>query len=123
MNKLPDIFSLQREKEKLFKARQQVFDIVLKKCIEGILFTNKNNKTFFIFEVPKIIIGEPLYNYKVCLLYIIDKLKMKKYKVEFIEPNGLYIDWAESNSSLRKHTEELLKKFPNVSEIEYIIKK
>lgn len=128
MNQIPNINNLHIEKNTKERAKNEVFTLVLNKCVEKIIFTNKNtDKTFIFFEVPKILIGFPFYDMKSCIIFIINKLLKEGYKVNFLEPFYLYIDWG-SNSTLdslppllddkiKEKTKELLKKYPNASKI------
>lgn len=142
MNHIPNIFSLYKEKQTRDQQKQDIYTIVLNKCIEKIVYTNRHtDKTFVIFEVPKILIGYPNYDMRSCILFIIEKLSEKKYLVEFTEPFYLYIDWgtaiqhqskqkdyskySSSSSSnipnkLKKQTQKLLEKFPDTSKVEFI---
>lgn len=130
---IPTINSLHKEKELKELAKTKIFDNVLNRCVEKIIFTNKyTDQTFVIFEVPQILIGYPNYDYKICILYLISKLTQKHYKAFFLEPFYIYIDWGtsvvntsvdEKNEKLKKQTKELLKKFPNASHVEFIYQK
>lgn len=137
MSQIPNIFSLYKEKQSRDQQKNDIYTIVLNKCIEKIVYTNRHtDKTFVIFEVPKILIGYPHYDMQSCILFIIEKLSEKHYLVEFTEPFYLYIDWGTAlqnqskqrehskNSSipskLKKQTMKLLEKFPDTSKIEYI---
>lgn len=125
MNKIPSIRSLQEEKNNKENSKEQIFNVVLNKCIEKIVYTNRHtDKTFVIFEVPKILIGYPSYDMKSCILFIINKLAAKNYLVEFIEPFYLYIDWGSNqgssqNNNTYMNTDQLKKKYPN-ADIEFI---
>lgn len=132
---VPNVNNLHQERSVKEKARNDVFTLVLNKCIEKILYTNKNtDKTFIFFEVPKILIGFPFYDMKSCIIFIMQKLISENYKVNFIEPFYLYIDWGSSVKSesstpqisdkIKIQTKELLKKFPNTSSVvfEYVDK-
>lgn len=93
--KIPSITSLHHEKSIKETSKIDIFNIVLNKCIEKIIFTNKNtDKTFIIFEIPKLLIGYPNYDMKNCILFIINRLSERGYLIEFIEPFYLYIDWG-----------------------------
>ena len=139
MNEIPSIVSLQQERFQKENTKNDIFEIVLKKCVEKILYTNKNtDKTYIIFEVPKILIGYPSYDMKSCLLFLINSLNNKGYLTEFIEPFYLYIDWGKVQKythskikinsliktnnphKLKSQTKALLKQFPNTSKIEYV---
>jgi hypothetical protein len=131
---IPSINSLHKEKGIKELAKIKIFDNVLNRCVEKIIFTNKyTDKTFVIFEVPQIIIGHPNYDYKICILYLMSQLTQKHYKVSFLEPFYIYIDWGsevinttsskhsiDNNDKLKKQTKELLKKFPNASKVEFV---
>jgi uncharacterized membrane protein YheB (UPF0754 family) len=134
--KIPNITNLHAEKMVKEKAKNEIFTIVLNKCIDQILETNSRTEhTFIYFEVPNIIIGFPGYNRLACIHFLINELSKENYKVEFIEPFYLYIDWNKSKSKtidnlmiqniiptsnpdkLREQTKEILKKYPNASKI------
>lgn len=134
MSKIPSIESLHKEKNIKDNSKCDIFKIVLNKCVEKVVYTNRHtDKTFVIFEVPSILIGYPMYDMKSCIMYIMSKLSQSGYIVEFIEPFYLYIDWGSSVTSvekpliptsrperLRKQTRELLQKFPETSKVEYV---
>lgn len=95
---IPSVEYLQKQKSDKENSKLEIYKVVLNKCIEKIVYTNKHtDKTFIIFEVPQVLIGYPLYDMKSCLLYIIKKLFKHGYIIEFIEPFYLYIDWGSSN--------------------------
>lgn len=122
--KIPSISSLHHEKSIKETSKVDIFNIVLNKCIEKIIFTNKNtDKTFIIFEIPKILIGYPNYDMKNCILFVIKKLLEKGYLIEFIEPFYLYIDWGskpqehklKDKSILSIQKKNLFNKYPDLS--------
>lgn len=135
--KIPSISTLHQEKSIKETSKIDIFNIVLNKCVEKIVFTNRNtDKTFIIFEVPKILIGYPNYDMKNCILFIIQKLSERGYMVEFVDPFYLYIDWAfrpnnllnkihppiaiPNKNKLRMQTKALLSQFPNTSKVEFV---
>lgn len=120
--KIPSISSLHHEKSIKETSKIDIFNIVLNKCIEKIVFTNKNtDKTFIIFEIPKLLIGYPNYDMKNCILFIIKKLSERGYLIEFIEPFYLYIDWGSkpAEPKLKEkfdiQKKNLLNKYPDLS--------
>jgi hypothetical protein len=135
--KIPNISNLHAERLVKEQAKNDIFTIVLNKCIEQIVETNSRTEhTFIYFEVPNIIIGFPGYDRLACVHFLIQELKKENYKVEFIEPFYLYIDWSKNTKAktidnlmiqniiptsnpdkLREQTKELLKKYPNASKI------
>jgi hypothetical protein len=126
MSKIPSIDSLREEKSIKDNSKVDIFNMVLNKCVEKIIYTNRHtDKTFVIFEVPKLLIGYPMYDMKTCILFLINKLSQNKYIVHFIEPFYLYIDWGSqvkvvARNSLKEQTKRLLEKFPDTSKIEYV---
>lgn len=131
---IPNISLLHEEKDVKEKLKHNIFNIVLNKCVEKIIYTNRHtDQTFVVFEVPNILIGYPSYDRLSCINFLIKELTQKEYKVQFIEPFYLHIDWGhykrKSNREknlekiekidpkLKQQTEELLKKFPNTSKI------
>lgn len=135
---IPNIMNLHAEKSIREHARNEIFTIVLNKCIDKIIETNNlTDQTFLYFEVPNLIIGFHNYDRLACIHYLIQELSREKYKVEFIEPYYLYIDWSTGSSKskkfdsimlqnviptsnplkLKEQTKELLKKYPNASKI------
>ena len=129
--KIPDISKLQNEKTLKEKAKKEIFNIVLNKCINDINYTNKfTDKTFILFEVPNIIIGYQHYNKRSCIDYLIDVFKNEGYFVDS-KDGYVYIDWGSItnekntfikndsiNSKINNHTLNLLrKKYPNASKV------
>jgi len=75
-SKIPSIQSLHNEKQIKETSKVDLYNIVLNKIISKIVYTNRHtDKTYVIFEVPKILIGYPQYEMKSCILFIINKLK------------------------------------------------
>ncbi|NBP13190.1 hypothetical protein EBU95_02200 [bacterium] len=137
MSKIPSISNLHEVQRLKQSNRIEIFNIVLNKCIEKIVYTNRQtDKTFIIFEVPQVLIGYPSYDIKSCILFLKSKLESESYIVEFIDPFYLYIDWGghslgSSKKSfganitlnpdrLKQQTKMLLRNFPNANKIEYI---
>ena len=143
MNKrIPNIGNLHFEKNVKEQARNEIFTIVLNKCIDKIVETNHlTDKTFLYFEVPNIIMGFPSYDKLTCVHYLIQKFTEEKYKVEFVDPVYLYIDWStniyktktqkldslimqnviptSNPNKLKEQTKELLKKYPDTTKITF----
>lgn len=125
---IPSITSLHKEKNVKEKSKGELFTIVLNKCIEKILYTNRHtDKTYVIFEVPKIMIGYPFYDMKMCILFLIKALSENSYYVYFLEPFYIYIDWGSNprtsvqpTEKLKRQTKELLERFPNTHQVKYV---
>ena len=132
--KIPNINNLHNEKNQKEKTRTDAFILVLNKCIEKIIYTNKHtDQTYIFFEVPRFIIEYPFYDMNSCVIYIINKLSASNYNVSFIAPFYLHVDWSTPTDTiitnniihtnnpekLKLQTKELLKKFPNATKIVY----
>lgn len=133
--KIPNIQNLHIEKNIKESIKNEMFNIVLKRCIEEINYTNSfTDKTYIIFEIPNIIIGFHNYDKLSCVTYLMHQFIQKEYLVQFIEPNKLYIDWGTNTSKfsnlqnliptsnpikLKNQTRELLKKYPTATKIVY----
>lgn len=139
-NKIPSIANLHNEKNSKQKSKNDVFSIVLSKCIEKIIYTNRYTEhTYIFFEVPKMLIGCPNYDMKSCIVFLMNELVKESYKVLFVEPFYIYIDWGTNvqkyNSMqanlndiqkyvhtsnperLKAQTQRLLEQFPNTSKV------
>ena len=142
INQIPLISTLHQEKHMKESSKHDIFNIVLNKIIQKIIYTNRHtDQTYVIFEIPQILIGYPQYDMKSCLLFVMNKLSNNGYIVEFMQPFYVYIDWGSSINSnktnvcsskmpssisgkhkdkLRAQTRALLNQFPNTSQIEFV---
>lgn len=127
--KIPSVSKLHEERDEKIKSKNNVFKVILNKCVEKIVYTNRyTDKTFIIFEIPKVLIGYPGYDMNSCISYMITRLSNSGYIVEFIEPFYLYIDWGSSmendkakySDRFKTETKAILEKFPNASKIEFV---
>jgi hypothetical protein len=124
---IPSVVSLNKEKDQKKYSANDIYKIVLNKCVEKIVYTNRHtDKSFIIFEVPKILIGYTSYDLNSCARYIMNELGKNGYIIQFMEPFYIYIDWGElgrkeqEKNKLTNKTKEILKFFPKVQEVEYI---
>jgi|LakMenE01Jun11ns_1017448.scaffolds.fasta_scaffold9863800_2 hypothetical protein len=144
---IPTISSLHQEKYIKETNKIDIYNIVLNKIVEKILYTNRHtDKTYVIFEVPKILIGYPQYDMKSCILFIINRLSLNDYFVDYLDPFYIYIDWGSKESrkeiykrkikteiplhlpkfvvknadNLKAQTKALLTQFPDTSKVEFV---
>jgi hypothetical protein len=122
---IPSISSLHVEKQQKQCSTNDIYKTVLNKCIEKIIYTNRHtDKTFIIFEVPKLLIGQTTYDMKSCIHYIINNISTHGYLVQFIEPFYIYIDWGSKALKREKDIDikkkDLLRYFPGIKEVEYV---
>lgn len=78
------------------KKKKSVYDKVLKLCYERIMYVNqKSDNCFCYFSCPEYVYGLPLYNITNCTIYIMEDLIKRGFKVQYTNPNLLYIDWTQ----------------------------
>lgn len=123
---IPNINNLHNEKNVKEKIKTEAYILVLNKCIEKIVYTNKHtDQTYIFFDVPRFLIDYPFYDMNSCVMFIMNKLVPNNYTVSFIAPFYLYIDWSTEITvnkipdKLRLQTKELLKKYPDTTKIVY----
>jgi len=73
------------------------FKELLKKCNTLIKFANQKKQSDIIFDVPKMLLGYPSYDYDECLCYLILKLRNNNFFVKYIYPSQLYISWHDKD--------------------------
>ena len=115
MTDIPSIKSLKTIKNLKQENKAAIYDIVLGRCSEKIIETNKQtDHTFLYFELPKVIIGYPNYNITDCGEYMAKRLKEKGYRTKLISKEILYIDWGSSvenskqNGRVRDHSGQII---------------
>ena len=133
---IPNINTLYRERKERESVKKSVFDTVLDKCVIKIKESNNLNKTFVVFEVPRMLPGMVHYNMNECILFLVEKLSANDYLVNFMEPCYIHIDWGSATGygesgdpgqynnrnvvpKLKSQTQKLLGRLPNVSRVQY----
>jgi hypothetical protein len=87
-----DLFEKNKKlNEKIFNTFKQI----LKKCNTLIKYANQKKESDIIFDVPKMMLGYPSYDFDECLCYLILKLRNNNFFVKYIYPNQLYISWHD----------------------------
>ena len=79
--------------EKKKKIKKECFKKLLELVNNKIILISKTDQTSTWFEIPLFMLGYPNYEIKECSDYIIKKLKENEFKVNFLEPNILLINW------------------------------
>jgi hypothetical protein len=95
---IPSLKTLKNIKTLKQENKAAIYDIVLGRCSEKIIETNKQtDNTFLFFELPKVIIGYPNYNLRDCGEYIVKKFIEKGYSSKLVKNSDfVYIDWSDS---------------------------
>ena len=79
------------------KYKINTYESVLKKCYIRIKRYSENYNLYCLYEIPKFIIGTPIYDYNELKKYITNKLKHKGFKVLNLDDTILYISWNIKN--------------------------
>ena len=87
--------------ELYIKKQQQDLNIltnynkILVRIHNKIKYVSKNlvNENCCWYVMPEVIIGIPLYDYRDCTAYVIEKLRENKFVVRYTHPNLLFISW------------------------------
>lgn len=75
------------------KVRMEKFDMILQKIHSRIKYNAKLEKTYCFFQIPEFIIGVPLYNVSDLRNYLINSLNKNGFKILYVDPNWLFINW------------------------------
>lgn len=76
------------------ERKRRVYEEILKRCYKRIVAENtKHNFCCCTYACPVYVYGLPLYNITNCIIYIMEDLKSKGFKVEYMGKNMVYIDW------------------------------
>lgn len=93
-NKELFVNDLHNEIDKRENDKSKVYDDILKKCHNHIVNTNKESDSkCTIFKVPVVQFGVPVYDIVQCVIYIMNDLINRGFKVQFQQPNMLLISW------------------------------
>ena len=96
-----NINRLHNELKKRETRKRNVYKEVLNKCNLRIININqKSSECYCFFLVPTFIFGVPLYNVTNCVIYIMQDLIDKGFKVTYTHPNLLYINWYEKPKNI-----------------------
>lgn len=102
-----NINQLHKEIEKREKRKNKVYQTILEKVNYRILLTNqKSNDCLCLFVVPSFVFGVPLYNMTNCVIYVMEDLIEKGFKVTYTHPNLLSISWKEKPKNIQHKQEE-----------------
>ena len=76
-------------------SKIEIYNKVLNRIHTRIKITSrqKKNNQFCWFVVPEVILGEPRYDPKNCIPYLIEKLKDNGFLVKYTHPNLLFLTW------------------------------
>ena len=97
-----NINSLFETTNKKTLRRLETYDSILKKCHIRIKYYSKYEKTTCFFAIPEFIIGVPLYSVSELRTYMMNSLERNGFKLMYLHPNWLMIDWSGKKTSIDK---------------------
>ena len=107
-----DINSLFESTNQKTLRRLETYDNILKKCHTRIKYYSKFEKTTCFFAIPEFLIGVPLYDVNELTTYMINSLEKNGFKLMYLHPNWLMIDWSEKKKTIENAQKSLAKKTP-----------
>jgi hypothetical protein len=109
------------------KKQQQDLNIVtnynkiLVRIHNKIKYVSRNlvNENCCWYIMPEVIIGIPMYDYRDCTAYVIEKLRENKFVVRYTHPNLLFISWKHwvpsyVRNEIKKKTGTVVDEFGNI---------
>ena len=120
--------SLKLNIDELYTKKQQQdlnivtnYNKILGRIHNKIKHVSKNivNENCCWYVMPEVIIGIPMYDYRDCTAYVIEKLRENKFVVRYTHPNLLFISWKHwvpsyVRSEIKKKTGTLIDEFGNI---------
>lgn len=120
--------SLKLNIDELYTKKQQQdlnivtnYNKILVRIHNKIKHVSKNivNENCCWYVMPEVIIGIPMYDYRDCTAYVIEKLRENKFVVRYTHPNLLFISWKHwvpsyVRSEIKKKTGTLIDEFGNI---------
>ena len=97
-----DINSLFETTNQKTLKRLETYDKILKQCHTRIKYYSKYEKTTCFFAIPEFIIGVPLFDIIELRTYMMNSLERNGFKLMYLHPNWLMIDWTDKKKSLLK---------------------
>jgi len=95
-----DINSLFETTNNKTLRRLETYDKILKQCHVRIKNYSKYEKTTCFFSIPEFIIGVPLYDVNELRTYMMNSLEKNGFKLMYLHPNWLMIDWSEKKKTI-----------------------
>lgn len=100
-----DIRKLYSSQKKREHCRQEMYDTILRQAHNRIETCAARKETTCLFQIPRFIIGMPLYDLYQCCGYVLQRLKHDGFVVNYIHPNTLHINW--SRHLIENHVKQL----------------
>lgn len=86
--------------DELYSKNQEIYIekcLIYNKVIESVHNKIKNSarekKTYCWYEIPRVVLGQPKYDFKECISYVLYELTQNNFLVRYIYPNKIFIVW------------------------------
>ena len=89
------IKELKKEREFFSVNNQHIIDHIYDLCIKHIKFLNSMGNTNYIYQVPLLLVGFPVYDINIISVAVYKKLKTKGFETLLMEKNRIYISWKK----------------------------
>ena len=100
-----NIYNLTKKKVEKENIKNDIYNKILERCHKKIKLAANQCQSYTFFVVPEYEFGIPMYNVLSCTEYIIKKLKMNHFYVNYVYPNFIIINWAHIEHNKRKELE------------------
>ena len=90
-----DIRKLYKSQVQRTDHRQETYNIIVRRVHHRVQTVSQRNEVHCVFELPKLVVGMPLYDPFECCGYVIRTLKRDGFFVQYYHPNVLYINWSK----------------------------
>ena len=90
-----DIRTLYKSQVQRTDHRQETYDIIVRRVRHRVQTVSQRNDIHCVFELPKLVVGMPLYDPFECCGYVIRTLSQDGFFVKYNHPNVLYINWSK----------------------------
>lgn len=95
-----NINSLNNVRDQKEINKYEIYKKVLKKCHHRIKTFSHKGDSFCMYIIPEYIFGIPKYDKLSCAAYIVNKLKLNGFKINYTYPNLLFICWNHIPSEI-----------------------
>lgn len=83
-------------------VKYKTYESVLKLCYLKIKRYAENFKLGCLYEIPKFVIGTPLYEFDKLKQYILNSLKKKGFYIKMLNESIIYISWDLKHKQVKK---------------------
>jgi hypothetical protein len=83
-------------------VKYKTYESVLKLCYQKIKRYAENFKMGCLYEIPKFVIGTPLYEFDKLKQYILNSLKKKGFYIKMLNESIIYISWDLKHKQVKK---------------------